>query len=77
MASTANNSYASGQTVRRFFTGLGLHGRPRSALANWYSTPVATFFTALHLEAPALNLGQQPCGEEVVALGDLFANINW
>jgi hypothetical protein len=63
--------------MRTYFTKLELFGQSRSTLASWSGTKVATFFIALGLPTPSINVEQRPCGADTLPLGDLFANIKW
>ncbi len=66
------------QKVRDFFARLSLHGKSRSAAADWSRLAVGTYFVAMQLPAQhAINKEYKPFGSEVPSLRSLFQNANW
>lgn len=66
------------QKVRDFFARLSLHGKNRSAAADWSRLSVGTYFVAMQLPAQhAINKEYKPFGNEVPTLRSLFQNANW
>lgn len=65
------------ETVRRYFAQLMLAHTPRPTLTQWGQLPVEQFFVALTTPQRAINIAGRPCGDEVVPLASLFADIKW
>lgn len=65
------------QSVRRFFTRLGLRGGRGVLPAAWDAVPVDRFFLSMRRRAGGVNPARVRCSETTETLSAVFGGISW